>query len=76
MSKGTVKAPVLLWGPYLWADGTKGRKDGFVWQQADFGPDGTHPSPSGRRKVADMLLRFFKTDSTAKGWFLSSGRTQ
>ncbi|MEK7995340.1 MAG: hypothetical protein AAB403_16175, partial [Planctomycetota bacterium] len=25
-AKGEVKSPLLLWGPYLWADGVKGRK--------------------------------------------------
>ncbi|HSI32028.1 MAG TPA: hypothetical protein VK986_00430 [Tepidisphaeraceae bacterium] len=64
-------APVLLWGPYLWTDGTKGRAaDKVTWEQADTARDGTHPSDSGRRKVADMLLNFFTTDPTAKGWFL------
>lgn len=68
--------PVLLWGPYLWADGEKGRKtDKLVYLRKDLGPDGTHPSPSGQQKVAEMLLRFFKTDPTAKGWFLKSTAT-
>jgi lysophospholipase L1-like esterase len=30
--------------------------------------DGVHPSESGRRKVADLLLNFFKTDSLAAAW--------
>lgn len=69
--KGEVKSPLLLWGPYLWGDGTKPRKsDGLVWKREDLAGDGTHPSQSGRRKVAEMLLRFFKTDVNAKGWFL------
>ncbi len=69
--KGDVKAPLLLWGPYLWADGTSPRKsDGLVWKPEDLGPDGTHPSMSGRAKVADLLLKFFKTDDLAKGWFV------
>lgn len=64
-------APLLLWGPYFWADGTTPRKgDGLIWEQNDFGADGTHPSPSGRRKVADMLLKFFKTDALASTWFV------
>jgi hypothetical protein len=63
--KGPVKAPWLSWGPYLWADGK-------TYKQEDFGGDGTHPSLSGRKKVAEQLLRFFKTDSTAKVWFLGS----
>jgi hypothetical protein len=69
--KGEVKSPLLLWGPYLWGDGVKPRKsDGLVWKRDDLAGDGTHPSQSGRRKVAEMLLKFFKTDVNAKGWFL------
>jgi hypothetical protein len=68
--KGKVVAPLLLWGPYLWADGEKGRAfDHLVWHKADLGPDGTHPSAAGRQKVAELLLQFFKSDSTAKRWF-------
>jgi hypothetical protein len=70
-ARGAVKAPLLLWGPYLWGDGTRPRQsDGLVWTRADLGPDGTHPSPSGRQKVADMLLTFFKTDRNTKRWFV------
>ena len=68
--KGEVKAPLLLWGPYLWADGEQPRAaDGLVWKPEDLGPDGTHPSDAGRRKVAELLLKFFKTNPTAKFWF-------
>jgi hypothetical protein len=70
-AKGTVKAPWLAWGPYLWADGAKARTDGLTYAQDDLGQDGTHPSPSGRQKVAKLLLDFFKTDSTARTWFVS-----
>jgi len=69
--KGKVESPLLLWGPYLWGDGVKARKsDGLVWKREDLAGDGTHPSQSGRQKVAEMLLKFFKTDVNAKGWFL------
>lgn len=69
------KAPLLLWGPYLWADGTKGRKvDSLVWERADFVGDGVHPSDSGRQKVAKLLLEFFATDALAKGWFAKVGQ--
>jgi hypothetical protein len=62
--------PVLLWGPYLWGDGTSPRKsDGLVWQRDDLAGDGTHPSQTGRAKVAGLLLNFFKTDPLAKSWF-------
>lgn len=63
------KAPVLLWGPYLWTDGTKGRSDGITWQQSDTAADGTHPSQTGQQKVARLLLDFFTTDASAKPWF-------
>ena len=63
--------PWLAWGPYLWADGMKPRKDGLIWTREDLGPDGTHPSdPSGRVKVAKLLLAFFKSDPTTKPWFV------
>jgi hypothetical protein len=68
--KGPVKSPWLAWGPYLWTDGTKGRADGFRWQSEDCGPDGTHPSDSGRRKVAALLLNFLKNEPTARPWLL------
>ncbi len=64
------KTPLLLWGPYLWAQGEKGRGiDGLVYQPGDFAPDGVHPSPSGRHKVATLLLEFFATDPLARPWF-------
>ena len=70
-ARGPVVAPLLLWGPYLWADGTTPRKsDGLIYEQKDFGGDGTHPGDSGRQKVADQLLKFLKSDATAKTWFV------
>jgi lysophospholipase L1-like esterase len=72
-AKGQVRAAWLGWGPYLWADGRKGRKDGRVWLPEDLGPDGTHPSMQGREKVAKLLLDFFKEDATSKTWFVSRG---
>ncbi len=67
-ARGKVRSPWLAWGPYLWADGVKGRKDGLVWLREDVGPDGTHPATAGREKVARLLLEFLKTDPTARGW--------
>jgi hypothetical protein len=69
-AKGTVKAPWLSWGPYLWANGTSKRADGLFYEEGDFAGDGTHPSARGQRKVADLLLTFFKSDATAKPWFV------
>lgn len=70
--KGKVVAPWLSWGPYLWANGTQKRADGFFYEQSDFGGDGTHPSRSGQMKVAEQLLKFFKSDTTTTPWFVQS----
>ncbi len=68
---GTVVAPHLNWGPYLWADGTTGRSDGLQWNCNDvISADFIHPSGRGNAKVSEMLLAFFKTDATAAPWFL------
>jgi hypothetical protein len=68
-ARGAVRAPWVQWGPYLWADGLKGRKDGqVIWKREDFGPDGTHPSLLGREKVARLLMAFLKSDPTSKPW--------
>jgi hypothetical protein len=65
------KAPLLLWGPYLWADGEKGRKAGdLAYKREDYREDGTHPTDSGRQKVAAQLLHFFTSDPTTVGWFV------
>lgn len=73
--KGAVNSPLLLWGPYSWGDGTTPRKsDGLVWQRSDFVKDGTHPSNSGRQKVAEQLLKFFKGDAHTRTWFVRSNR--
>lgn len=62
--------PVLLWGPYLWTNGEKGRTlDDLKWAREDCGPDGTHPSPKGQEKVARLLLDFFTKNPNAKPWF-------
>ena len=64
------KTPLLLWGPYLWAEGEKGRKtDDLKWVRGDFVGDGVHPSETGRDKVAKLLLNFLTEDPLAKGWF-------
>lgn len=71
-SKGEVKSPWLSWGPYLWANGTRPNPDGLSYEESDFGDaDGTHPSQSGRQKVAQLLLKFLKNDSTTRSWFLA-----
>lgn len=63
--------PWVGWGPYLWTNGTAGRKDGLEWTCDDVAQDdGTHASESGQQKVADLLMAHFTTNATAKHWFL------
>jgi hypothetical protein len=69
--RGKLKGPHLLWGPYLWTDGTAGRSDGLVWTCEDVEEDGTHPSKSGVQKVVTLLTTFFKTDQTARRWYVA-----
>lgn len=73
---GEVNAPYLTWGPYLWIDGEQAREDGRVWLPEDLAKDCTHPSNSGKEKVADMLLEFFSTEETAVGWFLAENPSE
>jgi hypothetical protein len=70
-SRGDVRAPLLLWGPYLWADGMRPREaDGLTYTRADLAEDGTHPSEVGRDKVARVMLEFFQSDPLARPWFV------
>jgi hypothetical protein len=71
-AKGPVRAPWIEWGPYVWADGVKASQSGLSYVRDDYGEDGTHPSPSGRMKVATRLMEFLKTNPTSRGWFLAA----
>ena len=66
-------APVLLWGPYFWANGLIPRNDGLTWTCNDMASDGVHPEESAKQKISDRLLAFLKEDSLAKVWFTGSG---
>jgi hypothetical protein len=62
-------SPVLLWGPYLWADGATPRSDSLTWLCDDFRRDGVHPGETGRQKAAELMLEFFNTDPLTSQWF-------
>jgi hypothetical protein len=67
---GPVKSPWLSWGPDLWANGTTPRSDGFHYVESDLREDDrTHEAVQGQDKVGRLLLKFFETDSTSRGWF-------
>ena len=67
------EAPVILWGPYLWANGATPRSDGLVWLDtpgaSDFEADHVHPSALGEAKVAGLLAQFFATSPWAHPWW-------
>lgn len=63
--------PVLLWGPYLWSNGTTANSEGLSWDCSDFESDGLHPSATGEAKVAAKLNTFFTT-STYTTWYRSA----
>ena len=69
---GAVAAPWVDWGTYNWADGLAPRSDGLTWACADFVSDGTHPSTSGREKVAQILLAFAHAEPTIAAWYLAA----
>ena len=72
--RGEVRAPLVLWGPYLWAQGNSPRKlDGLVWTQNDVRADRLHPNEAGVGKTTVLLLNFFKTNEGASRWFLKAG---
>jgi hypothetical protein len=69
---GPVMAPWMSWAAYEWTNGLNARSDGLTWSCQDVTSDGVHPSPMhGREKDANILLNFFKTDTTTIPWFLA-----
>ncbi|MFN2388033.1 MAG: hypothetical protein ABR575_00280 [Actinomycetota bacterium] len=65
-------APTILWGPYLWADGSTARSDGLTWLPTDF-EDGRHPGYNGTVKAVTLMMDYFKTEPWATCWFLAGG---
>lgn len=68
-ANGPVLAPLLLWGPYLWAEGLTPRSDGLTWASNEFQSDGTHPNPLAEAKVGGMIASFLYSDPSAAGWW-------
>jgi len=61
----------IIWGPYLWANGSTPRSDGLTWELQDFRDDGIHPSRTGEEKVGELLFQFFANSPFTQAWFLS-----
>ncbi|MGQ0571410.1 MAG: hypothetical protein ACT4P5_18050 [Armatimonadota bacterium] len=68
-----ISAPWMIWGPYLWADGTTPRFDGLTWPRTDFETDGVHPTVAGEQKVGMWIKDHLKSSPFAMCWFLAGG---
>ncbi len=67
--QGPVEAPLLLWGPYLWADGINQSETGLRWLRFDMEDDGVHPSLRGELKVGRLLRDFFYREEWTRPWW-------
>ncbi len=62
-------SPWLAWGPYPWADNGNPRSDGLTWDPSEmYDPCHEHPGIPAIKKVANMLVAFFR-DSVLTPWF-------
>ncbi len=68
--RGAVTVSYISWGPYLWIDGENPRSDGRTWPLSYVTYDCTHPTTEGSQAVAEMMMEFFKSDTTSIPWFL------
>lgn len=69
-AKGEVRSPIIVWGPYTWADGLNPRSDGLTWARDDFNDeDGMHPSDQGYLKLGNIMHDFFKNNELSSSWF-------
>lgn len=66
-------APWIAWGPYLWSDGDRPRRDGFLWLRTHFKDGGFETSPAGVLKGGKRLHDFFTTSDFTRCWFLADG---
>jgi len=70
---GATPVSYFSWGPYLWIDGTNPNLAGETWPLSNTSSgDCTHPTADGNTFVANKLLDFFTTDTTATPWFLET----
>ena len=68
-TNGTV--PLILWGPYLWANGEWQPYQGLIWCPEDYEEEGTnrHLNERGEEKVVQALTDFFATDRLTRRWW-------
>lgn len=69
------KSPFLMWGIYMWSDGSTPQVTNpniFIDCPVDLTADGTHPSATGSIKVGNWLLDFYKNDTLSCPWFFDT----
>ncbi len=66
------KAPLIMWGPYFWTQGTKPRSDGYYWGPELLSRDGVHPNDAGIERVTMDLIQFWKNDPVSQYWFFEN----
>ncbi len=72
----TAEIPLVTWGSYHWTDGSVERMDGLsLICEDDVAEDGLHLSGTGEIKMGQLMLDYFKTDTTAKYWFFDEDYT-
>lgn len=68
------RSPWIAWGPHVWADGMRANEwDGLQWNcEDDFAWDGGgyHLTNTGKKKEADLLFTWAKTNPVTRRWFL------
>jgi hypothetical protein len=62
-------APLVTWATYFWTEADQARPDGYRWTRDEVVKDGIHLSGSGKARVANELLAFWRTDPFARTWF-------
>ncbi len=70
---GLGSGPWIGWGPYLWADGSAPRADGFLWLPGDLEGDAIHPAATAEWKVANLVRDHFRTHPLSASWYLPGG---
>ncbi|MBK9454060.1 MAG: T9SS type A sorting domain-containing protein [Bacteroidetes bacterium] len=67
----SAQVPLVTWGTYHWTDGSTPRLDGLYLDcELDVSGDGLHLAGPGEEKMGQQLFNYFKTDTTAKYWYL------
>jgi hypothetical protein len=72
-SRGTVVAPWVAWGPYLWCDGAEPRVDGLYMLCSDYWPDGVHPNVTGSARLGWLLYHHWKSHRACTRWAVVRG---